>query len=155
MKSDVIGVIGLGRVGSPLEVSFRKARYGVVVYDRVREIGELARVVAYSDIIFVCVSTPMVRGKKTLTYVREVLFRCDAMKFSGVIVLKSRITPTELVALEKEFPSLNIVFAPVTTGKHVLCGPRKFVQLVRPILLDAFPEYVIEEFSYLPIGEGA
>jgi hypothetical protein len=153
LKDQVIGVIGLGRIGGPLSKAFKRAHFGVVEYDRLREIGSLPRVVAYADLIFVCVSTPVERGAGRLDFVREILTRVEKLHFTGVIVLKSRLAPEEVAEFERDFPLLNLVFSPVTEGTNVLCGTRTAVRLVEHALLKLEPGNPIQSFTYLPRGK--
>jgi len=119
-----IGVIGNGFVGNSIYHTFCLSNT-VRVFDinDERATHSLIETVDESDIIFVCVPTPMMEGGKTdLSYIRDAfnLIRDTAHELdmddddlrSKTFVIKSTVVPNTTRELNAEFDELNIIFSP-------------------------------------------
>jgi UDPglucose 6-dehydrogenase len=112
-----IGVVGYGFVGKAVEYGF-KDKEKVLVYDKFIKSLPLPEVVEKSDIIFVCVPTPMTRNytKIDLSIVDEVVGEivksAGEKKVKPVIVIKSTIVPGTTRSLAKKYKWEEMLFNP-------------------------------------------
>jgi UDPglucose 6-dehydrogenase len=111
---EVIGVIGLGVVGSAVADCFKAAGYPVAGYDKFKNIGSLGEVVAHSDVCFVAVptATDMDTGAQDLEPLMDVLARLDRLNFTAPIVIKCTVVPGTMDKLKKMFPFLTLLHQP-------------------------------------------
>lgn len=126
-----IGIIGQGFVGSAINNGL-KDYYSVLTYDLNKDLCNSSReeVCSKSDIIFICVPTPMrLNGscdtrilEKALDDVyKEILKQNPEPKHSDflkkqkrkkVLVIKSTVTPGTTKLLSKKYPGVNLCFSP-------------------------------------------
>ena len=111
-----IGIIGNGFVGGAIGFGFSPA-VPVNIYDIDPNLSTstLSDTVNKSDVIFVCVPTPMNRdGSINLNIVESAFNSIDEVntRDDNVVVLKSTVVPGTCDALSRKFPNLNIVFNP-------------------------------------------
>ena len=98
-----IGIIGHGFVGQAVENGFGRTEDQVInVYDKYKNVGSLDQVVNESDVIFICVPTPMKMSDETgygqcdTSIVEEVIYEaCDVAKARKVFVIKSTLRALE------------------------------------------------------------
>jgi len=112
-----IGIIGNGFVGSAILHGFILHAPDVLIYDSdpKRSTHSLRDVVYESDVIFVCVPTPMFEsGECDLSIVEKVVD--DMSQYSvineKVVVIKSTVVPGTLESLAAKYPDMNFVFNP-------------------------------------------
>lgn len=121
MSNIKVGVIGNGFVGKSIYRTFSTSNE-VRVYDNVpeRTLNTLRETVVESDILFVCVPTPMSNrdGGIDLSYlqnalktIRNTLFDNDCEYSDKLIVIKSTVIPGTCRKAIEEY-QLNIVFSP-------------------------------------------
>jgi len=113
-----IGVVGQGYVGLAIKEGFEN-HYPIFSYDKFDKsksnVSSIKDLVKESDIIFVCVPTPMdaKTGKCYTGIVHEV---CEELNnFANedmVIILKSTIPPGTTDMLNKKYKNLNLLFNP-------------------------------------------
>lgn len=106
-----IGVFGSsGVLGGNLYRYFAEYGYDVYGYDLHDTINTIQDTLE-TDIIFLCLPTPYVEGKKGygLTAIRDTLEMIAAGK---VVVIKSTVLPGTTDELQKEYPELNLLFCP-------------------------------------------
>tara|TARA_A100001515_G_scaffold137046_2_gene129321 strand:- start:7932 stop:8786 length:855 start_codon:yes stop_codon:yes gene_type:complete len=112
-----IGIIGNGFVGSAIMHGFVLHANDIMIYDKdpKRSTHSMEILVNKSDVIFVCVPTPMFEsGECDLSIVKDVvneLAQYECMK-SKVIVIKSTVVPGTTENLAANYPELNFVFNP-------------------------------------------
>ena len=112
-----IGIIGNGFVGSAIMHGFVLHTDDIMIYDKdpKRSTHSMKELVINSDIIFICVPTPMFEsGECDLSIVENVTkelsqFDCIDKK---VVVIKSTIVPGTIEALAVKYPKMNFVFNP-------------------------------------------
>jgi UDPglucose 6-dehydrogenase len=154
MKAN-IGIIGQGFVGNAIYQKF-KNYFDVKTFDldeTKRTTDTLEEVVNLSDVVFVCVPTPMKRidGSCDISIVESVLNELNEVGKSIVAVIKSTIPPTTTEMFNKNFKNLTIVFNPEflteanavqdfeNQSKIILGGPRKGTTLLKQIYSLVFP----------------
>ena len=87
-----IGVVGCGIVGSACKFGFEKIGHEVVVHDIALETS-LCDVTSCS-IVYVSVPTPSNEdGSCDTTIVESVIRDLDSLKYSGIVAIKSTVTP--------------------------------------------------------------
>ena len=112
-----IGIVGNGFVGSAITHGFILHVEDVLIYDKDknRSTHTLEELAKESDVIFVCVPTPMFEsGDCDLSIVKSVvedLSTCKDIE-QKVIVIKSTVVPGTTEKLAANFPEMNFVFNP-------------------------------------------
>jgi len=120
MKENNIGIVGQGFVGSAIKEGL-KSFYKIRTYDIDEEkCNSTHQEVCYkSDIIFVCVPTPMRKSGECDTRILESVIekinnecRSDKNRNRPVLVIKSTIPPGTTKKLSKVASILNVCFSP-------------------------------------------
>ena len=114
-----IGIVGQGYVGTAVKTAFNK-HYETNTFDLNGNCSchSLYELVEKSDIIFVCVPTPMNQdGSCNIDIVRNVVKDIDDIVFtnklqSKIVAIKSTIPPGTTNNLNKECNSVSVIFNP-------------------------------------------
>ena len=112
-----IGIVGNGFVGSAILHGFILHVDDIMIYDSdpKRSTHSLEDLAKNSDIIFICVPTPMFEsGECDLSIVKKVadeLSQFEEVK-DKVVVVKSTVVPGTVETLAKQYPDMNFVFNP-------------------------------------------
>jgi len=108
-----IGIIGSGFVGSAVEIGFQQAA-NTITYDKFECSCSLNRVVDESDIIFICVPTPMsADGSCDVSIVESVVDEINQLTDERkMIVIKSTVIPGTTRRLAEKYLSHDFVFCP-------------------------------------------
>ena len=153
-----IGIIGQGYVGTAIKSGFEKY-YELETYDKFstsKSTVNLHDLVLLSDVIFVCVPTPMnVDGSCYIGIVEEVISEVNEISISSesnpIVVLKSTVPPGTTDRLNKKCKGINIIFNPEflteanfiedfkNQTRIILGGTRKGTNLLRQIYSKVFP----------------
>ena len=117
MSHQNIGIIGNGFVGSAIMHGFILHIDDIMIYDKdpKRSTHNMPDLVERSDIIFICVPTPMFEsGECDLSIVESVTEELSSYdSISGkVVVIKSTVVPGTVEKLAKKYPKMNFVFNP-------------------------------------------
>ena len=112
-----IGIIGNGFVGSAIVHGFILHSDDILIYDNDtrKSTHSFEEVVDKSDIIFVCVPTPMFESGECDTSIIEKTIEDMTISKSisqKVIVIKSTVVPGTVEKLAQRYPKLNFVFNP-------------------------------------------
>ena len=111
----MIGVVGLGYVGKAVEAIFSK-KYKVESYDVKIDstCKTLKELVELSDVIFICVPTPMNKdGSCNTTIVESVIESVNHLNKNNLIVaIKSTIPPLTTSSFSKIYKNINLIFNP-------------------------------------------
>jgi len=144
-----IGIIGQGFVGNAIYQKF-KNYFDVATFDldeTKRNTETIEEVVNLSDVVFVCVPTPMKRvdGSCDISIVESVLKELNEVGKPIVAVIKSTIPPTTTEMFNKNFKNLTIVFNPEflteanavqdfeNQSKIILGGPKEGTTVLKQI----------------------
>ena len=150
-----IGIIGQGFVGNAIYQKFRNY-FDVKTFDldeSKRTADTLEEVVEASDVVFVCVPTPMKRvdGSCDISIVETVLSQINNVGKDVIVVIKSTIPPTTTEMFNNTFKSITIVFNPEflteanavqdfeNQSKIILGGPRNGTTPLKQIYRLVFP----------------
>lgn len=122
-----IGIIGQGFVGTAIREKFRNY-FEVLAYDkkwsfakkfsnqgayRTAYNGNIKDLCKFTDVIFVCVPTPMYKdGECDISIVKLVLQEIYDYNFTGDVIIKSTIPPGTTKKFNKMFKKLKISFSP-------------------------------------------
>lgn len=112
-----IGIIGNGFVGSAIMHGFILNVDDIMIYDKdpKRSTHSMKELVDSSNVIFICVPTPMFEsGECDLSIVKSVTeelsqYECISKK---VIVIKSTVVPGTVEKLSEKYPTMKFVFNP-------------------------------------------
>lgn len=111
-KKVKIGIVGWGIVGHALSEEFKE--HEIHIYDKFKETESLEEVVKQSEFIFICVPTPMKKGKIDLSIMDEDIKQI--VKFTDntdkIVVIKSTVVPGTTADHEKIFPNTLFAFNP-------------------------------------------
>jgi len=159
-----IGIIGNGFVGQAIGFGFVPV-LPVKVYDKDKNksLNSLSETINDSDIVFVCVPTPMNKnGSINLNIVESVLQNIQDIntRKNNIVVIKSTIVPGTTRSFAQKFPSLNLVFNPeFLTERHarydflnqariILGGPEDFTNKVADLYRIRFNHCNIMQMDY-------
>ena len=154
----IIGIIGQGYVGTAIKSGFEKY-YELETYDKFstsKSTVNLHDLVLLSDVIFVCVPTPMnVDGSCHIGIVEEVVSEVNEISISSesnpIVVLKSTVPPGTTDRLNKKCKGINIIFNPEflteanfiedfkNQTRIILGGTRKGTNVLRQVYSKVFP----------------
>lgn len=114
-----LGIVGYGFVGQAVANGFKVASEGkdtIRYYDRFKDTLSLEEVLTKSEIIFICLPTPMKEDESgiDLTIIEEMAG--EITKFTDntdkIILIKSTVIPGTTAALEKKYPKSQFAFSP-------------------------------------------
>lgn len=154
----IVGVVGQGFVGTAVYEGLKK-HHNLFCYDKNEEVNEKRGGVAnlpilarHSDIIFVCVPTPMEEDGTCYTgYVEEVVKELDEWTKDKIVVIKSTIPPGTTTKLNQKYGNNTIIFSPEflteansiddfkNQTRIILGGDRKGTNKLRVMFSKAFP----------------
>jgi len=152
-----IGIIGNGFVGSAILHGFILHVDDVLIYDAdpKRSTNTLAEVINESNVIFMCLPTPMFEsGECDLSIIESVLDEIDNLEFNRrekIFVLKSTIVPGTTDKFSQKFPDFSFVFNPeflterrarldfINTARIVLGGSEALTSKVEDLYRVRFP----------------
>jgi len=115
-----IGIIGQGFVGSAIAAGL-KSYYNLNTFDIQSELsscGSLIDVVLKSELIFICLPTPMNKdGSCNIDLVKSTVFKVDQICNSNnlkdrVAIIKSTIPPGTTKMIEEKCSSIDVIFSP-------------------------------------------
>jgi len=154
-----IGIIGQGYVGTALKEGFQDF-YQVETFDKY-DIAKstqpnISDVVGLSDILFVCVPTPMKNDGTCYTGIVEEVIREINQEANGqIVVIKSTVPPGTTDRLNEEYVHTTTIFNPEflteanfiqdfkNQNRIILGGDRKGTNKVRQIYSRIFPNATI------------
>jgi UDPglucose 6-dehydrogenase len=154
-----IGIIGQGYVGTALKVGF-KDYYNVETYDKYdlskSTKSSIKRVVESTDVIFVCVPTPMRKDGTCYTgIVEEVIREINETADGHIVVIKSTVPPGTTDRINAEYTKSTVIFNPEflteanfiddfkNQNRIILGGDRKGTSKVRQLYSRLFPQATI------------
>jgi UDPglucose 6-dehydrogenase len=114
MSTLKLGIVGCGFVGGAVSKGFNKGVEKFIVDPKIDNSISLEELVEASpSITFICLPTPQQDSHQDvdISVVRNMLKKLDALKYKGITVIKSTITPYYLTKFKKEF-SLRMVYNP-------------------------------------------
>jgi UDPglucose 6-dehydrogenase len=109
-----LGIIGKGFVGSAVANGF-DIDVDQFVVDPLINDNTIIDLVNYDPpLLFVCVPTPEQETHMDVdvSIARDVLAELEKLKYKGIVVIKSTITPDHLTTFKKTFKKLKIVYNP-------------------------------------------
>jgi UDPglucose 6-dehydrogenase len=154
-----IGIIGQGYVGTALKEGFQDF-YQVETYDKY-DLGKsthskISDIVELSDVIFVCVPTPMRQDGSCYTgIVEEVIREINENANGQIVVIKSTVPPGTTDRINEEYTHTTTIFNPEflteanfiqdfkNQSRIILGGDRKGTNIVRQIYSRIFPNATI------------
>jgi len=112
VKKEKIGIIGWGIVGHALSEGFKD--HEIHEYDKYKDTESLEEVAKKSDFIFICVPTPMKKGRIDLSIMDEDI--AQIVKYTDgtdkIVIIKSTVVPGTTDAYQKKYPRTNFAFNP-------------------------------------------
>jgi UDPglucose 6-dehydrogenase len=158
-----IGIVGQGYVGTAVKTVFEK-HYDVHTYDIKEKCTEtdMNGLVQVSDIIFVCVPTPMNKdGSCNLDIVKSVVREIDEISYDDyvddgkIVAIKSTIPPGTTNDLNKECKNISVIFNPEflteanfiedfkNQSRIIIGGVRPATTTLRQVYSLVFPDATI------------
>tara|TARA_B100000427_G_scaffold68497_1_gene54877 strand:+ start:17000 stop:17845 length:846 start_codon:yes stop_codon:yes gene_type:complete len=156
-----IGILGQGYVGSAIKIGFQKKYKKLNTFDKYKDssstVSSLEELTKSSNIIFICLPTPMKENGECDTGIveKEIIKIDQYSNESKIIVIKSTIPPGTTKKIDAKNKNIDIVFNPeFLTEKNfiedfkkqnriVLGGNEKSVQVIEKIYKTIFPSTTI------------
>lgn len=106
-----IGIIGYGVVGKAVAFGLEKLGHEIIIHDK--KLNTSIKDIADTHVVFICVPTPSNQDNSCDTsIVDSVVKELKDIKYHGVIVIKSTVTPGTTERLSRENPNVHICFIP-------------------------------------------
>ena len=154
-----IGVIGQGYVGTAIKLGFQD-HYKVLTYDKFdlakSTHSKISDLVDETEVIFVCVPTPMRKDGTCYTgIVEEVIREINETANDHIVVIKSTVPPGTTDRFNHEFSNVTVIFNPEflteenflddfkNQNRIILGGSRKGTNKLRQIYSKVFPKATI------------
>ena len=152
-----IGIIGQGFVGTAVYEGL-KQYHKIETYDiaKASTCKTLEELVETSDVIFVCLPTPMKKdGSCHIGIVENTLLGLDVINKCKTVVVKSTIPPGTTEMWNKKFKNIQVVFNPEflteansiedfkNQNRIIIGGPRPATTKVKRVFAKAFPKVPI------------
>jgi nucleotide sugar dehydrogenase len=158
-KNYNIGIVGLGYVGKAVLNGFSSEN--IFTYDIAEECSEksLENLARKSEIIFVCLPTPMNKnGSCSTKIIDQLLIDIQSFNLRTNIVIKSTVPPGTCDHYQKKFKDLNIIFNPeflteanfyddFMNQKRIILGGQNLSILER-LYQKCFPKTEIVKINY-------
>lgn len=158
-----IGIVGQGFVGTAVREGLSR-HYNIETYDKYDNTNStcssLQQLVSLSNIIFVCLPTPMLKsGECDISIVEETIKQIDNCAQDNIIVVKSTIPPGTTERLDSECKFSNVVFNPEflteanfiddfkNQKRIIVGGKRPASTIVKNVFRKVFPETPIIKTS--------
>tara|TARA_R100000005_G_C4980759_1_gene190578 strand:+ start:279 stop:1112 length:834 start_codon:yes stop_codon:yes gene_type:complete len=149
-----VGIVGQGFVGTAVREGL-KQHYDIHTYDLKEKCTceSILELVDESDVIFVCVPTPMKKdGSCDISIVESVIDEIEDVDISGkIVVIKSTVPPGTTERLNKKYKNISVVFNPEflteanfiedfkNQDRIIIGGIRPASTKVRQLFYKAFP----------------
>jgi UDPglucose 6-dehydrogenase len=154
-----IGVIGQGYVGTAIKLGFQD-HYDILTYDKFdlakSTHSKISDIVDETEVIFVCVPTPMRKDGTCYTgIVEEVISEINETANGHIVVIKSTVPPGTTDKFNHEFSNVTVIFNPEflteenflddfkNQNRIILGGSRKGTNKLRQIYSKVFPKATI------------
>ena len=156
----IIGIIGQGYVGTAIKEGF-KQHYEIFTYDKYDEeksTANLWTLALRSNVIFVCVPTPMnADGTCHTDIVESVVKEIDDCnhEHKPIVVIKSTVPPGTTDRLHNKYKNIDVIFNPEflteanfledfkNQSRIILGGVRRGTNLLRQVYSKVFPHATI------------
>jgi len=156
----IIGIIGQGYVGTAIKEGFQQ-HYEIFTYDKYDEeksTANLWTLALRSNVIFVCVPTPMnADGTCHTDIVESVIKEIDDCnhEHKPTVVIKSTVPPGTTDRLHKKYKNIDVIFNPEfltemnfiedfkNQSRIILGGVRRGTSLLRQVYSKVFPHATI------------
>ena len=153
----VIGIVGQGFVGTAVNKGL-KQHFKIETYDiaKISTCESLADLSEKSDVVFVCLPTPMKKdGSCHIDIVESTLLGLDVINECKTVVVKSTIPPGTTKKWNSLFANIQVVFNPEflteansvedfkSQNRIIIGGPRPATTKVKRIFAKAFPKVPI------------
>ena len=159
-----IGIVGQGYVGTAVKTVFEK-HYDVETYDIKQNCScvSLQELVYETDVIFVCVPTPMNKDgscnlsivKNVVSDINDIVINTNESMNNKIVAIKSTVPPGTINKLNRECKDISIVFNPEflteanfiedfkNQNRIIIGGPRPATTILRQIYSLVFPNIPI------------
>ena len=106
-----IGIIGLGVVGNANLKGFQMLKHDVLVHDI--KLKTSIKNLLKTKMIFLCVPTPSKKnGSCDISIVESVVKDLCNIKYKGLIIIRSTVTPGTTLKMQKKYKNKKIIFSP-------------------------------------------
>lgn len=110
-----VGIVGQGFVGSAVNAGLSKY-FRVETFDIIPEkstVGSLSELYHTTDVIFVCLPTPMRKsGECDISIVEKVISELNSFGNTKIVILKSTVPPGTCASLQSKYENIDLIFNP-------------------------------------------
>jgi len=153
-----IGILGQGYVGLAIKVGFQPHYSDLNYFDKFHKkkssVKNLEKLVHCSDIIFICLPTPMKKSGQCDTSIvrKEIVKINDYSSNKKIVVIKSTVPPGTSLDIDNENDNIDVIFNPeFLTEKNfledfkkqnriILGGNKSPVDILEQVYLKVFPK---------------
>lgn len=108
-----IGIIGVGYVGKAVAHGFQKNEQILIDPRLENNLSEKDLVTQKAAVAFICVPTPQSEtGEVDASIIEKVLTNLNNVNYSGLVVIKSTVTPDKLGYFSSKFADLRLIYNP-------------------------------------------
>ena len=127
MKKRKIGILGMGVVGSAVNIGLSQLGHLMSFYDP-KIAGSQFSDILDTEVCFLCVPTPSCQnsGECDVTIVEKSFEMLEKNKYSGVVVIKSTVVPGTTECMRQKYTNLEICFVPEFLRER--CAMADFIQ---------------------------
>ena len=154
-----IGIVGQGYVGTAIKEGFQQ-HYEIFTYDKYDEeksTANLWTLALRSNVIFVCVPTPMNQDGTCHTGIVEEVVKeiAESAHDKQIVVIKSTVPPGTTDRLHRKYRNISVIFNPEflteanfiedfkNQNRIILGGTRNGTNIVRQLYSRVFPHATI------------
>ena len=142
----IIGIIGLGVVGSAIQKGFQELEHEVLVHDI--KLDTSIDGVLSAELIYLCLPTPSSEdGRCDTSILKKVIKQLKSKKYEGIVAVKSTIIPGTYKELSEIFDKDRLILVPeflrekfayedFTTRHNVLVIGTNNLKNVSPVLVS-------------------
>ena len=140
-----IGSIGRGMVGEALYQGFLKMNHDMYYFDPKIEDSKMEDILI-ADVVFISVPTiPNEKNECDLSILLNVLDKLDSLKYSGVICIKSTVTPGTTQKMIEKYKNERICFCPEFLRER--CAYEDFMEKNKICIIGTTSEHAFKSIK--------
>lgn len=141
----IIGIVGLGVVGSANKKGFEDLNHKLVIHDL--KMNTKIQDILKSEICFVCVPSPETDNQECDTsIVEEIITQLSDLNFQGIVAIRSTVIPGFTQYAIEKYNNLKICFVPEFLRER--CAYDDFVKNHNVLVVGTDDKWIFEKIVY-------